>query len=102
MRCVEMAISPCNGTQVHWYTGTSAHLNHQITKHQITKLSSSPLFCRQCTLKKLSDRNIFTEKMGKVILNITVSLDGFIAGEQISKENPLGINGPLLHRWIFD
>jgi dihydrofolate reductase len=40
--------------------------------------------------------------MSKVILSITMSLDGFIAGPDISEENPLGIGGPILHRWLFD
>ncbi len=40
--------------------------------------------------------------MGKVIAEITMSLDGFIAGPGISKELPMGENGPLLHEWIFD
>jgi dihydrofolate reductase len=39
--------------------------------------------------------------MSKIILDITISLDGFIAGPDISKTNPLGIDGPLLHNWLF-
>ena len=39
--------------------------------------------------------------MGKVFLSITMSIDGFSAGPEISQENPLGINGQLLHRWLF-
>ena len=39
--------------------------------------------------------------MGKVFLSITMSLDGFTAGENISQENPMGTNGQLLHRWLF-
>lgn len=39
--------------------------------------------------------------MGKVIAEITMSLDGFIAGPCISKKQPMGINGQLLHQWIF-
>jgi dihydrofolate reductase len=40
--------------------------------------------------------------MQKVIAEITMSIDGFIAGPAISKEQPMGENGPLLHEWIFD
>jgi dihydrofolate reductase len=40
--------------------------------------------------------------MQKVIAEITLSIDGFIAGPGISKELPMGENGPLLHEWIFD
>jgi len=39
--------------------------------------------------------------MTKVILDITMSLDGFIAGPGISSEQPMGENGPILHEWIF-
>ena len=39
--------------------------------------------------------------MGKIFLSITMSLDGFTAGENITQENPMGENGQLLHRWLF-
>src|SRR5215211_1918955 len=39
--------------------------------------------------------------MQKVILEITMSLDGFIAGEDVSKKNPIGKDGIILHDWIF-
>jgi dihydrofolate reductase len=39
--------------------------------------------------------------MGKVVLDITMSLDGFIAGPDISRENPLGKGGERLHNWLF-
>lgn len=39
--------------------------------------------------------------MGKVVLDITMSLDGFIAGPDISKANPLGKGGARLHNWLF-
>jgi dihydrofolate reductase len=40
-------------------------------------------------------------KMGKVFLSITMSLDGFTAGQMITQENPMGLNGQLLHKWLF-
>src|SRR5688572_29811616 len=40
--------------------------------------------------------------MTKTIASITMSLDGFIAGQNISEDLPMGENGILLHRWIFD
>ena len=40
--------------------------------------------------------------MGKVIVSITMSLDGFVAGANISPEQPLGEGGPRLHDWMFD
>jgi dihydrofolate reductase len=40
--------------------------------------------------------------MGKVISDISVSLDGFIAGPNDGAENPLGDGGERLHEWVFD
>jgi dihydrofolate reductase len=34
--------------------------------------------------------------------NISVSLDGFMAGPDQSRENPLGVGGEQLHEWIFE
>ena len=39
--------------------------------------------------------------MGAVRCQISVSLDGFIAGPDQSAENPLGIGGMRLHEWVF-
>ena len=39
--------------------------------------------------------------MGKVFLSITMSLDGFTAEPLITQENLMGLNGQLLHRWLF-
>ena len=39
--------------------------------------------------------------MSKLRFNITMSLDGFVAGPEQSEENPLGIGGMELHRWLF-
>src|SRR5436190_2070045 len=39
--------------------------------------------------------------MGKVFLSITMSLDGFTAGQRVTQENPMGLNGQLLHKWLF-
>jgi dihydrofolate reductase len=38
--------------------------------------------------------------MSKLKLNITMSLDGFVAGPNQSEENPLGIGGERLHEWL--
>ena len=35
-------------------------------------------------------------------LNISVSEDGFMAGEKQSKDSPLGKRGELLHSWAFE
>ena len=39
--------------------------------------------------------------MGKVIFNITMSLDGFVAGPHDTPENGLGDNGDRLFKWYF-
>ena len=38
--------------------------------------------------------------MGKVVLDITMSLDGFIAGPDDGPELPLGRGGERLHEWL--
>ena len=38
--------------------------------------------------------------MSKIHYFSSMSLDGFVAGPNQSKENPLGINGHLLHEWM--
>ena len=39
--------------------------------------------------------------MGKVVFNMTVSLDGFVAGPNDSPENGLGDGGDALSKWYF-
>lgn len=39
--------------------------------------------------------------MSHVFLDISLSLDGFAAGPDISHEHPLGTNGRALHTWLF-
>jgi dihydrofolate reductase len=39
--------------------------------------------------------------MSKLRLNITMSLDGFVAGPDQSEQNPLGVGGMELHQWLF-
>jgi dihydrofolate reductase len=39
--------------------------------------------------------------MAKLRFNITMSLDGFVAGPNQSVTNPLGEGGEQLHRWAF-
>jgi dihydrofolate reductase len=38
--------------------------------------------------------------MSRLKLNITMSVDGFVAGPDQSTEHPLGIGGERLHEWI--
>jgi dihydrofolate reductase len=39
--------------------------------------------------------------MSKLKLNITMSIDGFVAGPDQSPEHPLGIGGEALHDWLI-
>lgn len=39
--------------------------------------------------------------MSKLRFNITMSLDGYVAGPSQSLENPLGEGGLSLHDWAF-
>ena len=39
--------------------------------------------------------------MGKLILDITMSLDGFVAGPNQTLDDPLGADGERLHEWAF-
>ncbi len=39
--------------------------------------------------------------MSRLTLDISMSLDGFIAGPNQTLEQPLGEGGELLHRWIY-
>jgi len=40
--------------------------------------------------------------MSKLRMNITMSIDGFIAGPDQSLENPLGVGGEQLHTWLTE
>jgi dihydrofolate reductase len=40
--------------------------------------------------------------MSKVFLNITMSLDGYVAGSNITEATPMGKGGERLHDWLFD
>ncbi|MCO4250658.1 dihydrofolate reductase family protein [Pseudarthrobacter raffinosi] len=40
--------------------------------------------------------------MSRVTCDLTISLDGFVAGPNQSPAEPLGEGGELLHRWMFE
>ena len=40
--------------------------------------------------------------MGEVVLYMSMSVDGFIAGPDDSEEHGLGVGGELLHGWLAD
>lgn len=39
--------------------------------------------------------------MEKVILDLSMSLDGYIAGRDVTPQQPMGVGGERLHEWIF-
>jgi dihydrofolate reductase len=39
--------------------------------------------------------------MGLVIAHVSMSLDGFVAGPDVDREQPLGRGGERLHEWLF-
>jgi dihydrofolate reductase len=47
------------------------------------------------------DRRNEEEPMGKLTLDITMSLDGFVAGPNQTIEQPLGEGGERLHEWVY-
>ena len=40
--------------------------------------------------------------MGKVVIDITMSLDGFVTGPNDGPNNGLGDGGRILHEWVFE
>ena len=40
--------------------------------------------------------------MSSLVMSITMSLDGYSAGPDISMENAMGVGGEALHEWLFD
>jgi hypothetical protein len=40
--------------------------------------------------------------MSNLIFDISLSLDGYVAGPNPSNEEPLGYGGELLHEWAFN
>jgi dihydrofolate reductase len=39
--------------------------------------------------------------VGKVLLEMSMSLDGYVAGPDVTPEAPMGRDGELLHEWMF-
>jgi dihydrofolate reductase len=46
-------------------------------------------------------RNPGPKGMSKLIADLSISLDGFVAGPDPSMKDPLGIGGEQLHEWAF-
>ena len=39
--------------------------------------------------------------MEQVIVHVSMSLDGFVAGPNVGLERPMGEGGERLHEWLF-
>ena len=39
--------------------------------------------------------------MGRVVFDISMSLDGFITGPNVDADNPLGEGGERIHEWVY-
>jgi len=46
-------------------------------------------------------KEVRNRTMGKVIFDISMSLDGFITGPNDNHEQPLGEGGERLHEWVW-
>ncbi len=40
--------------------------------------------------------------MNRIVCHVSISLDGFIAGPDQSRDDPIGVGGLRLHQWHFD
>jgi dihydrofolate reductase len=50
--------------------------------------------------RKQKEGQLKEAMVGKVRFQISMSLDGFVAGPNQSEENPLGVGGEDLHEWV--
>ncbi len=46
-------------------------------------------------------RKVWGVSVGKVVLTFSMSLDGFIAGPDVSMDHAMGVGGDRLHKWMF-
>lgn len=61
----------------------------------------NPVPARRILAGAVSRRPVTKEaEVSKVSVDITMSLDGFVAGPNPTLENPLGEGGELLHEWV--
>lgn len=51
---------------------------------------------------KLEPAEHLVTAMPKLILDVSVSLDGFSAGPNVGVGSPMGTDGEVLHRWLFE
>jgi dihydrofolate reductase len=40
--------------------------------------------------------------MSSLVMSMTMSLDGYAAGPEVSVDNAMGVGGEALHKWLFD
>lgn len=61
----------------------------------------------ECVGSGYEKEEAMTDRMGRVICNITISADGYVAGPNQSEERPFGDDrgdgfGDKLHAWMFE
>jgi dihydrofolate reductase len=44
---------------------------------------------------------VWDVSVGKVVITFSMSLDGFIAGPDVSLDHAMGVGGERLHKWMF-
>jgi hypothetical protein len=42
------------------------------------------------------------EVVANILLEMSVSLDGYVAGPDVTPEEPMGRGGERLHEWMFE
>src|SRR6266568_5075286 len=55
-----------------------------------------------CIGRQPDDRTERSTPMGRLVLYMSMSLDGFIAGPGDTNDNPFGTDGQRLHEWLGD
>lgn len=53
-------------------------------------------------LSRIVNERTRGDVVGKVISGISMSLDGFVTGPNVNREQQLGDGGDVLHRWLHD
>ena len=57
--------------------------------------------CLPCMQGVIGFRKVWGVGVGKVVLTFSMSLDGFIAGPDVSMDHAMGVGGDRLHKWMF-
>jgi hypothetical protein len=57
---------------------------------------------RETGLKAVLPSAFLGRAMTRTTCHMSISLDGFVAGADPSRDNPLGVDGLALHHWHLD